>query len=71
MSVRIAIIGAGIMGADHARIVANDLPGAALQVVCDISAARACAVAEEHGALDTAIDPVATIARADVDEEGS
>jgi len=36
VSVRIAIIGAGLMGADHARIVADDLPGAILQVVCDV-----------------------------------
>ena len=30
MTIRIAVIGAGIMGADHARIVAEDLPGADL-----------------------------------------
>lgn len=67
MSVRIAVIGAGIMGADHARIVAGDLPGATLQVVCDASAERARAVADETGAVDTATDPLAVIARTDVD----
>jgi len=36
MTQRIAVIGAGLMGADHARIVAQDLPGAVLQVVCDL-----------------------------------
>jgi myo-inositol 2-dehydrogenase/D-chiro-inositol 1-dehydrogenase len=67
LSVRIAIIGAGIMGADHARIVAGELPGATLQVVCDASSERARAVADETGAADAATDPLAVIARSDVD----
>ncbi|WP_248448609.1 Gfo/Idh/MocA family oxidoreductase [Sinorhizobium meliloti] len=67
MSVRIAIIGAGIMGADHARIVSEDLPGASLQVVCDASSERARQVAEECGAADVSSDPLATITRGDVD----
>lgn len=67
MSIRIAIIGAGIMGADHARIVAEDLPGAALQVVCDAFLARARIVANQNGAADVATDPFATLARTDVD----
>ncbi|OHV72767.1 Gfo/Idh/MocA family oxidoreductase [Ensifer sp. LCM 4579] len=67
MSVRIAIVGAGIMGADHARIVSEDLPGAILQVVCDASSERARHVAESSGATDVATDPVETIRRNDVD----
>jgi len=67
VSVRIAITGAGLMGADHARIVADDRPGAILQVVCDASAERARSVADAHGASDVETDPVATIRRADVD----
>lgn len=67
VSIRIAVIGAGIMGADHARIIAQDMPGAAVQVVCDAFADRARAVADETGAADVATDPVAVIARADVD----
>ncbi|WP_343116698.1 Gfo/Idh/MocA family oxidoreductase [Ostreiculturibacter nitratireducens] len=67
MTVRIAVIGAGIMGADHARIVAGNLPGAALQVVCDMDAGRARNVADACGAADAATDPEAVIARADVD----
>jgi myo-inositol 2-dehydrogenase/D-chiro-inositol 1-dehydrogenase len=55
------------MGADHARIVAEDLPGATLQVVCDSDVARARAVADSCGAQDTGTDPAAVIARADVD----
>lgn len=67
MSVRVAVIGAGLMGADHARIVADDLPGATLQVVCDMDGARAKSVADACGALDVSSDAEGTIARKDVD----
>ena len=67
MTTRIAVIGVGVMGADHAGIVAADLPGATLQVVCDSDAARARLVAETHGATDVATEPEAVIGRADVD----
>lgn len=67
MTTRIAVIGAGLMGADHAGIVAQDLPGATLQVVCDMDEARARAVADANGAEDVATDPEAVVARADVD----
>ena len=55
------------MGADHARIIAEDLPGATLQVVCDMDAARAKAVAEACGARDAGSDPESVIARSDVE----
>ena len=67
MTIRIAVIGAGIMGSDHARIFAEDLPGAAIQVVCDASAPRARALADAVGAADVMSDAEAAIARADVD----
>ena len=67
MTVRIAVIGAGLMGADHARIVAEDLPGATLQVVCDMDEARARRVADDLGAKDVASNPEAVISRSDVD----
>jgi myo-inositol 2-dehydrogenase/D-chiro-inositol 1-dehydrogenase len=67
MTIRIAVIGAGIMGSDHAGIIAGDLPGARLQVVCDASLDRARAVADEFGAADVATDPDQTILRGDVD----
>jgi myo-inositol 2-dehydrogenase / D-chiro-inositol 1-dehydrogenase len=35
MSVRIALIGAGVMGADHARTFSEDIPDAELRVVSD------------------------------------
>lgn len=54
------------MGADHAKIVAEDMPGAVLQVVCDMDTARAAKVAGAYGA-EVASAPQATIARDDVD----
>ena len=67
MSVRVAVIGAGVMGGDHARIIAGDLPGATLQVVCDASEDRTRSVGEACGATDIATDPLASISRNDVD----
>ena len=64
---RIAIIGAGLMGEDHARIVAEDLSGATLQVICDMDQARARSVADAIGAADISNEPEAVIGRADVD----
>ena len=55
------------MGADHARIVAEELPGATLQVICDMDQARARAVADDLGAEDVASEPEGVIRRADVD----
>ena len=55
------------MGADHARIIATQVPGAVLQVVCDADAARASAIAAETGAKRSDTDPKAVIAAADVD----
>jgi len=67
MSVRVGLIGAGIMGADHARILSQQTPGATLQVVCDADAARAKAVADACGAADVGADPLAVIADRTVD----
>ena len=67
MTIRLAVIGCGIMGSDHARIVAEDLRGATLQVVCDADGARARKVADACGAGGVETDPFATIRRPDVD----
>jgi myo-inositol 2-dehydrogenase/D-chiro-inositol 1-dehydrogenase len=67
MSVRIAVIGTGVMGADHARIFAQDLRGADLRVVCDADGARAKRLADALGAADAVTDGEAAIARDDVD----
>lgn len=67
MTIRIAVIGAGLMGADHAKIVAEELPGATLQLVCDMDERRARSVADACGAIEIATDPEGVIARQDVD----
>lgn len=45
MSLGIGIIGAGVMGADHARILATQVGGAKLVAISDPDEARACEVA--------------------------
>jgi predicted dehydrogenase len=46
---RVAVIGAGHFGREHARIYAS-LPGARLVAVCDINPTSGTAVAEQYGA---------------------
>jgi myo-inositol 2-dehydrogenase / D-chiro-inositol 1-dehydrogenase len=67
MTIRIGIIGAGIMGADHARIFAEEVPGTALQVICDADQKRAAAVADGLGARHVVNDPLSVIHDASVD----
>lgn len=61
MSIGVGIIGAGIMGADHARIFAGSVAGAHLVAISDADAARAGAVARETGAKRGVNDPFAVI----------
>jgi myo-inositol 2-dehydrogenase / D-chiro-inositol 1-dehydrogenase len=58
MTLRIGLIGAGIMGADHARIFAEQVPGTSLQVICDADQARAKSVADATGASSITSDPL-------------
>jgi myo-inositol 2-dehydrogenase/D-chiro-inositol 1-dehydrogenase len=67
MTVRVGLIGAGIMGADHARILATQVPGAKLQAIQDADAARAKAVTAETGAAHSLADPLALIADPAID----
>ena len=66
MSIGIGIIGAGIMGADHARIISKTVAGAHLVAISDADAARARAVAAETGAAKSGSDPYAVINDPDV-----
>lgn len=50
MTVRVGVIGAGIMGADHANTIHRKLSGAVLSAVADVDAHRARAVADASGA---------------------
>jgi myo-inositol 2-dehydrogenase/D-chiro-inositol 1-dehydrogenase len=58
---RVAVIGAGVMGADHARIISSAIPGAELQCICDADETRARNSADATGARNVAKDPLATI----------
>jgi myo-inositol 2-dehydrogenase/D-chiro-inositol 1-dehydrogenase len=49
------------MGADHAGIFAEAVPGVSLQAICDADAARARKVADAAGALNIASDPLTVI----------
>jgi myo-inositol 2-dehydrogenase/D-chiro-inositol 1-dehydrogenase len=49
MSVGIGVIGAGIMGADHARLIAGQVQGAHLEAVADADQARAGEIARLRG----------------------
>ena len=67
VTIRVGLIGAGIMGADHARIFATEIPGASLQFICDADATRAKSIADQFGAAHATTDPLAVINNADVD----
>ncbi len=66
MTVRVGVIGVGIMGADHARLFAEEIAGAELVAICDADPARARDVAEATGA-SVAASPQALIGSAAVD----
>ena len=56
MTIRVAVIGAGVMGADHARIISSALPGAELRCICDADETRARNTADATGArIDLAV----------------
>lgn len=62
MTVKVALIGAGVMGADHARTLATQVPGAVLRTICDADGARARALAAELEVEELSTDPFAAIA---------
>jgi myo-inositol 2-dehydrogenase/D-chiro-inositol 1-dehydrogenase len=64
MSLRVGVIGTGVMGAEHARILREETRGAHLAAVADTDAARAAAAA--LGA-EVFTDPLALIASDSVD----
>lgn len=67
MSVRVGILGVGVMGSDHARILASQVPGATVQAIYDADPKRAKAVAEEIGSGTVVTDAMALIKDATVD----
>lgn len=67
MTLRLGIIGAGIMGADHADVFTNDVPGVNLQIICDADEARARKVADACGATHISNSPEALIKDPSID----
>ncbi|HET7412435.1 MAG TPA: Gfo/Idh/MocA family oxidoreductase [Pararhizobium sp.] len=68
MTIRIGLIGAGVMGADHARMLSTSVAGADLVAVADADAARAEKLtALGGGACRTFADPIELIRATDVD----
>ena len=59
MTLGVGVIGTGVMGAEHVRLLREETAGAALVAVCDADAARATAVAGDAAAFT---DPLALIA---------
>ncbi len=47
---RVGVIGAGIMGSDHARLLAGQVRGAEVSMIVDVDAGRARTLAEQVGA---------------------
>ena len=52
LTTKTAVIGAGLMGADRAETVVQDMPGTTLQVICDMDAGRAKSAADAYCAGD-------------------
>jgi myo-inositol 2-dehydrogenase / D-chiro-inositol 1-dehydrogenase len=67
MSICIGVIGAGVMGSDHARIIARETGGAPLVAISDYDIKRAEAVGAENGAGRCIADPMELIVDKDVD----
>ncbi len=67
MSIGIGVIGAGVMGGDHARTIATSVGGAHLAAVSDADAERTARVAAQTGAAHRHADGMALIADATVD----
>jgi myo-inositol 2-dehydrogenase/D-chiro-inositol 1-dehydrogenase len=66
MSIGIGVIGAGVMGADHALTLSRAVGGAHVAAICDADAERAARVAREVRAPRTHADGMAVIADPDV-----
>jgi myo-inositol 2-dehydrogenase / D-chiro-inositol 1-dehydrogenase len=61
MTVRVGIIGTGVMGSDHARLLAGAVSGASLTAVFDVDRQRAAAVAASAGSARALADPIELI----------
>src|SRR5688572_13956363 len=67
MDVRVGLVGAGVMGADHAAILAKQVSGAKLSAISDADGQRAAAVASTTGARLIFDDARELVAHPEVD----
>ena len=65
--VRVAVLGAGRIGANHAEIVARRVPGAELRAIADPVPGAAERLADELGVDVVSTDISATLRRDDID----
>lgn len=61
MTISVGVIGTGVMGSDHARILASQVAGVRLRAVTDADPRRARSVADETGAEHVTSDPMTVI----------
>jgi myo-inositol 2-dehydrogenase / D-chiro-inositol 1-dehydrogenase len=67
MTVRVGVIGTGVMGADHARLLAGAVSGAALGAVFDVDRESAAAVAGADARVRVLADPHQLIGDGSID----
>ena len=67
VTVRVGVIGAGIMGADHVRTVQRSVTGATVTMIADLDPGRAGEAAELACGAATTCDPAEVIGSKDVD----
>jgi myo-inositol 2-dehydrogenase / D-chiro-inositol 1-dehydrogenase len=67
MTARVGVIGTGIMGTDHARLLAHVVSGASLGAVFDVDRARAQAVAASAPSVRVHDDPYELIRSDEID----
>jgi myo-inositol 2-dehydrogenase / D-chiro-inositol 1-dehydrogenase len=67
MTLKIAVIGTGIMGTDHARLFAEDLPHVELHTICDASEERAKSTADLFGVRNVMTDAFKAVTNPDID----
>jgi len=67
MTIRVGLIGAGVMGSDHARILSTAVSGVELSAVSDPDAARMARIVETFGPARMFTDPIDLIRDGGVD----
>ena len=67
MGIRVGLVGTGVMGTQHARLLATGLAGCELVAIADVDVERTRRIAEELGVPRTYSDGLSLIRASDVD----